>query len=108
MRHAALLVLVAAGITACHTGPRRGQSIRIASAVYSVQDGTVPCDVTSKVASTCNGLSSCSIEAHSRLCPMGDPAPTREKYLAVEYACGAGSVKAQVPQGKQLVLTCPP
>ena len=108
MRFAVLFVLAATGLTACSTGARHAQGIRIASAIYSVQDKTVPCDVTTKLASICDGMASCSVQAQSRLCPMGDPAPTRQKFLAVEYACGAGTLRAAVPEGEQLKLACAP
>jgi hypothetical protein len=100
--------VLTAAMTACNTGPGHVQGIRVASAIYSVEDKTVPCEVTSKLANICNGLSSCSVHAHSRLCPMGDPAPTRQKYLTVEYACGVGTLRAEVADGRQLTLTCPP
>ena len=108
MRLAVLSLFGSVALAACITGPRHVQSIRIASATYSVQDRTVPCDVTTKVASICNGLAGCTVLAQNTLCPMGDPAPTRQKLLTVEYACGAaGMLQAEILEGKKLILTCP-
>ena len=103
-----LLLIACAGLAACSSGPSRVQGIRIANAIYGVQGGTVPCDVTSRLGSICNGLSTCTVLAQSRLCPMGDPTPTQQKHLAVEYACGGGVLKAAVRDGQQLTLSCAP
>lgn len=108
MRLAILSILGSAAMAACATGHCQAPSIRTASATYSIQDRTVPCDVTTKVANICNGLAGCTVVAQSALCPMGDPAPTRQKLLSVEYACGtAGASKAEISEGKALTLTCP-
>jgi hypothetical protein len=94
-------------LAACAAVPRQAQSIRIANATYRVQDLTIPCDVTSKVATLCDGLVDCSVLAQSRLCPMGDPAPTRQKFLAVKYTCGAAdTLQTEVQEGKNLILSC--
>ena len=95
-------------LAACVAGPRHAQSIRIVNATYSAKDRTVPCDVTTKMASICNGLAGCDVLAQSALCPMGDPAPMRQKLLNVEYACGAtGMPRAETPDGERVILACP-
>lgn len=95
-------------LVACVAGPRHAQSIRIANATYSAQDRTIPCDVTTKMASICDGLAGCNVLAQSALCPMGDPAPMRQKLLTVEYACGAIDMpRAETPDGERLILACP-
>ena len=83
------------------------QGLRIERAVYSVQDGTIPCEVTTKVASICNGHMKCSVLAGNSLCPMGDPAPDSPKILAVAYRCGTTTLhRASTPEGQELFLTC--
>ncbi len=95
-------------LLACTTGRRHVQNLRIQSAIYSVHDRTIPCEVTTKVASICNGLPSCAVVAQSALCPMGDPAPMRPKLLTVAYTCGAAAVlQAEVSEGNKLILACP-
>lgn len=82
-------------------------SLKIQRAVYSVQDGSIPCEVTSKVASFCNGLSECRVPVSSSLCPMGDPAPDRSKILSATYQCGTNGLhRASIPEGQELFLTC--
>ena len=108
MRLVVLSLFGSVALAACITGPRHVQSIRIVNATYSVQDRTVPCDVTTKVASICDGLAGCTVLAQNALCPMGDPAPTRQKLLTVEYVCGAaGRLHAEILEGKRLILKCP-
>jgi hypothetical protein len=109
LRLAAITGVAAAALAACATGARDDRTLRIVSASYSVQDGSVPCDVSTKVASTCNGQAACTVVARSALCPMGDPAPNRPKRLSVQYACGATSMpRAEVADGRSLDLACPP
>ena len=70
-----LFLLGAVALSACSLGAHRVRSIQVASAIYSVEDGTIPCDVTARVAGICNGLASCTVSVQSALCHMGDPAP---------------------------------
>ena len=103
-----LFLLGAAALSACTLEPRRAQGIQVASAIYSVEDGTIPCNVTARVAGICNGLASCTVSAQSALCHMGDPAPTLQKLLSVQYSCGAADgLRATAAEGKTLVLMCP-
>ena len=109
LRLAVLLLFGSAALAACITRAPLVQSIRIANATYSVQDRTIPCDVTTKVANVCNGLAGCGVLVQNALCPMGDPAPMKQKLLTVEYTCGAaGMFQAEILEGKVLNLTCPP
>ena len=102
-----LFLSAAVALSACTLEPRRVQSIQVASAVYSVEDGSIPCNVTAKVASICNGLATCTVSAQSALCHMGDPAATLQKQLSVQYACGtAGMQRATAVGGKALTLMC--
>ncbi|NJK42702.1 MAG: hypothetical protein HC937_03300 [Aquincola sp.] len=60
------------------------------------------------MANACNGVATCAVQALSALCPMGDPAPTRRKLLAVDYRCGATVMpRAEAEEGKTLGLACP-
>jgi hypothetical protein len=107
LRLAVLYLFGFTALAACSTVARQSQSIRIASAIYSVQGLTIPCDVTTKVATICDGLTDCTVMAQSRLCPMGDPAPTRQKLLTVKYACGTAEIlQAEILEGNNLILTC--
>ena len=68
-----LFLLGAVALSACSLDAHRVRSIQVASAIYSVEDGTIPCDVTAKVGGICNGLASCTVSVQSALCHMGEP-----------------------------------
>ena len=81
--------------------------LKIERAIYSVRDGSIPCEVTTKVASICNGQSECRVPAGNPLCPMGDPAPDSPKILTVNYRCGTTELQsASIPEGQELLLMC--
>ena len=102
-----LFLLGAVALSACSLGAHRVRSIQVASAIYSVEDGTIPCDVTARVAGICNGLASCTVSVQSALCHMGDPAPPLQKLLSVHYSChAAGTLRATAVEGKTLTLVC--
>ena len=102
-----LFLLGAVALSACSLEAMRVRTIQVASAIYSVEDGTVPCNVTARVACICNGLASCTVSVQSALCHMGDPAPTLQKLLSVHYSChAAGSLRATAEEGKTLTLMC--
>ena len=101
------LLIAGLALAACAAGPGHTQNIKIVGASYSVQDGTIPCDVSTRVATVCDGLATCTVQAQSRLCPMGDPAPKQPKQLTVEYACGEARMpRSEVPEGQALNLKC--
>ena len=102
-----LFLLGAVALSACALESRAVRRIQVASAIYSVEDGTIPCNVTARVAGICNGLASCTVSVQSALCNMGDPAPTLQKFLTVHYSChAAGSLRASAVEGKTLNLVC--
>jgi hypothetical protein len=88
-------------------GAEANSALKIERAVYSVQDGSIPCEVTTKVASICNNPLECRVPASNSLCPMGDPAPDKRKILSVTYRCGTTEIyRASIPEGQELFLTC--
>ena len=102
-----LFLLGAVALSACSLEAHRVRSVQVASAIYSVVDGTIPCNVTARVAGICNGLASCTVSVQSVLCQMGDPAPPLQKVLSVRYSChAAGSLLATAVEGKTLTLVC--
>ena len=102
-----LFLIGAVALSACTLEAHRVQRIQVASAIYSIEDGTTQCDVTARVASICNGLASCNVSVQSALCHMGDPAPTLQKLLSVRYSCqAASSLRATAGEGKTLTLRC--
>ena len=102
-----LFLLGAVALSACSLDAQRVRSIQVASAIYSVEDGTIPCDVTARVGGICNGLASCTVSVQSALCHMGDPAPPLQKLLSVHYSChAAGTLRATAVEGKTLTLVC--
>ena len=107
MRKKILSVLVSVVFYASAISADAFPGFKIERAVYSVQDGSIPCEVTTKVASICNGHSECKVFAGNSLCPMGDPAPDRPKMLTVTYRCGTTELhRASIPEGQELFLTC--
>lgn len=107
LRNALLFLSGSLALAACVAAPSDAQGLRIERAVYSVEDRTIPCDVTTRVANACNGLAGCTVLAENALCPMGAPDPFRPKILTVTYGCGAaGPRRVDVPEGGKLVLAC--
>ena len=107
MRIGFISPVLASALSACAAAPVASPVLKIERAIYSVEDGSIPCEVTSRVASICRGLSECNVPVDSKLCPMGDPAPTEQKVLTVTYTCGqSGQAKTGVMATKNLALSC--
>lgn len=107
MRIGLISPLLAGALSACATGPGDSSVLKIERAVYSVQDGSIPCEVTTRMASLCRGLSACKVPIDSSLCPMGDPAPMEQKVLTVTYQCGAGGLhQTVVAESQAITLAC--
>jgi len=107
MRISLISPLLAGVLSACATGSGDSSVLKIERAIYSVQDGSIPCEVTTRIASLCRGLSACKVPIDSSLCPMGDPAPMEKKVLTVTYQCGAtGPHQIAVAESQAINLAC--
>lgn len=107
MRIGLISPLLAGALSACATDYGDSPVLKIERAVYSVQDGSIPCEVTTRVASLCRGLSACNVPIDSSLCPMGDPAPMEQKVFTVTYQCGVNGPHHTVAAKSQAIdLAC--
>ncbi|MDK2956349.1 MAG: hypothetical protein PWQ57_1845 [Desulfovibrionales bacterium] len=83
--------------------------IEIHRAIYgSLEDASQRrsfCDASAHVQRICQGVRRCRLKVDDKMC--GDPAPSQNKYLDVEYSCGAGHRILRVNKGGVLILECP-
>jgi hypothetical protein len=82
--------------------PPPGGRLSILSAYY--YGLSAMCDARQAIAASCDGRSSCTVNASDGLC--GDPEPMVLKRLGISYACRAAEQSQDVPEGTVMTLQC--
>lgn len=96
------VVLVLVGFSALPVAAQQG--IHVLKATYGLPNGP-SCDATASLRERCDGKEGCQVYVDPRyLCP--DPAPRKEKSVAVLYGCNGQTQTLSFPDGAQLALRC--